>query len=140
MRRLEILASRLHKNVEREKRLLGPRPNQDDLATIYFEAGEKQRDITNEMMLLRHGRLIREAKKLFVPLPEFDPKEGSWLMSQDGQERWHLSQDAQRNLLADVRKEKAARGEQIRLWLPGLTGLVGALIGLAGLILHGSGH
>jgi hypothetical protein len=91
--------------------------------------------IRNDLMLLRSTYILNSARRLFLPVPDFDADKGdNWIYLQDGSGRIHLTLQGQRRLLDAIRAEKAASSERFRLWLAGLTGLVGAITGLIALL------
>lgn len=90
--------------------------------------------IDGRLKVMRSFHLIRIAERLLVPYPEFDSTSGTW--EQTGEGNHYLAPAALYQLMVDIRKERAQRSESLRLWLAGLTGLIGALSGLAAVLLR----
>ena len=74
------------------------------------------------------------AEHLLVPTPTFDAKGDAWEQS-DVSQKYRLSKTASADLRAAIRKEQRERSELFFRWVSGLTGLVGAAIGLVALLL-----
>ena len=72
--------------------------------------------------------LLRQGRRHLIPVPALSD-EGHWEWSED-KRRAYLTLHAMRELRALIRDEQRQRWEPVKLWLPLLTGLVGALIGL----------
>lgn len=130
--------SRMH---DRElKKLKRAKASSDEIDAILADYSFEDDVIENDLMLLRSRHLVATASGLFIPIPENDEISKAWVPAQDGSGRRHLTLEAQSDLAAEIRKERSGRSERFRLWLAGLTGLVGAATGLAALLLRGSGH
>lgn len=92
------------------------------------------RVINDEIAYLESRRLLKRAERLMIPRPDFD--EISFVESKVTGS-WHLSSEAMTTLRARVRAESKARSTPILAWISAATGFVGALIGLAAVILDG---
>jgi hypothetical protein len=95
--------------------------------------------IQDEIAELQTRRLFRRAEKYLVPTPEFDRDGPNWSQSQMTGE-WHLTRVGLAALRAAIRQEQKERREAVQgrlIWISMLTGLIGALTGLAS-VLHKS--
>lgn len=134
--------------------------NWDDLSTKYREDAavlKKERKLDDAQQLdneefqeyqlhrdavdaLQTRYLVEKAERLDIPIPEFlhgpsQPGEvDAWKKSSINYQ-FHLTVKARAELRALIRKEKNERTETAFKWVPAVTGLIGALIGLLA-ILH----
>jgi hypothetical protein len=75
--------------------------------------------------------LVARAERLMIPVPSlYDSK--TWIF--DGGCRY-LTREAFVKLRSDIRAEEKARAERLLIWVPGVVGIIGALTGLAAVIL-----
>src|SRR5262245_9612819 len=76
-----------------------------------------------------HSRyLVSEARRLVIPAPDWNDNE-LWSINSDTGDHV-LSVAGINKLRADIRAEKKARAERFLMWVPGIVGILGALIGL----------
>jgi hypothetical protein len=75
--------------------------------------------------------LLSEADRLIVPVPDWNNPE----MWDDDGERRHLSREGLKQLRSDIRAEKKARAERLLIWVPAVVGIIGALTGLAAIVI-----
>jgi hypothetical protein len=87
-----------------------------------------------ELSRVMSARIVTEARRLFIPVPEFKTENGAWIESEFPPGRRLLSIQAMSELRSAIRREKKERHEGWLLWLAAITGLVGALTGLAAVI------
>ena len=75
--------------------------------------------------------LIRKSYRLLVPLPEYNQESGMW-----DKDKGHifLSERGINKVRADVRAERKARTEMFLMWVPGIVGILGTLIGLVSVL------
>lgn len=140
LRRLQAVQRKLRRKYDSEmKRLAKAKASLDEKAHLGWEYSTEDDIVENELMLLRSRHLVAVASRLFIPTPQNDETSAVWVSAQDGSGRLHLTLEAQRDLAAEIRKERSGRSERFRLWLAGLTGLVGAATGLVALILKWGG-
>jgi hypothetical protein len=85
----------------------------------------------DEIQKLHSQHLIREASRLIIPHPEL--KE-SVMWDKDEAGYIYLSQRGINKLRADIRAERKARVELLLMWVPGVVGVLGALIGLVAVL------
>ena len=88
---------------------------------------------------IKSNRLLRDAEKLDIPIPQYRAKE-AWEETQAPGIRV-LTTEARHELRQEIRKEELRRTELRREWfkvvgpvIVALTGLIGALIGLVALL------
>jgi hypothetical protein len=85
-----------------------------------------------EVNLLNSRRLIEQAERYDLPIPEFKREGGHWQESRFG-DSWMLNRDARVELRSAIRKEQKERRElwQMKLvWVTALAGVIGTLTGL----------
>jgi hypothetical protein len=68
-----------------------------------------------------------------VPVPSLGTSDGTWDKDNEGYS--YLSQIGINKLRADIRAERKARVELFLMWVPGVVGILGALIGLAAILM-----
>lgn len=86
--------------------------------------------------VLNSRRLIREARKLLIPVPQMSPDSDAWDdISQSGG-GWALSEKGFFELRNAVRAERKLRRDDFFGWAAAITGIVGALTGLIAVVLQ----
>jgi hypothetical protein len=75
--------------------------------------------------------LIRKSYRLMVPLPEHNEESKMW---DEYKGHVFLSERGINKLRADVRAESRARIEMFLMWVPGIVGILGALLGLVSVL------
>ncbi|MGJ5175269.1 hypothetical protein ACQR16_10150 [Bradyrhizobium oligotrophicum] len=85
----------------------------------------------DEIQQLHSSYLISQARRLFIPAPPLNDK-AMW--DHDIGDRVFLSEQGINQLRAAIRVEKKARAEFVLMWVPGLVGILGTLIGLASIL------
>lgn len=128
---LERSKHRLYRRYEKDIKEARKRKKSDEeIESIYDNErfGAELIDDAIAQLLTRY--YSRQATKNFLPRPPRD----SWEESSITGDRY-LTREAIRDLRIALRQERKERSENLRLWLAGLTGLVGALTGLAALLL-----
>jgi hypothetical protein len=76
--------------------------------------------------------LISEANRLVIPVPDWDDH-NLWSVNTDTDEHV-LNRAGIDELRSAIRAEKKARTERLLMWVPGITGIIGAAIGLAAIL------
>jgi hypothetical protein len=80
-----------------------------------------------------HSRfLVTKASEMILPIPNFEDKT-MWRDDQMG--RTCLTDLGTNALRAAVRTERKARLEMFLMWVPGVVGILGTLIGLAAILM-----
>jgi hypothetical protein len=87
--------------------------------------------IEEDVERLISSYLAGEAQKLRIAFPSAD---GCWYWSKH-RHHYLLTRDAMQSLRSAIRTEKKEKSELAFRWLSGITGLLGALIGVLALIL-----
>jgi hypothetical protein len=77
--------------------------------------------------------LISEAYRLFIPLPDWDKQDK---VGGGDAVKYVLTRDAINELRSAIRAEKKARAERFLIWVPGVIGILGTLIGLASILIR----
>jgi len=78
-------------------------------------------------------RVKDQAEHYLIPIPKFNKDSPDWIESRiDG--RYALSPEAVAKLRSAIRAERRERYEHAFRWLAALTGVIGALTGLAAVL------
>ncbi len=93
-------------------------------------------EIVDEQRALFQARLMRKARRLYVPVPRYTKENADlWEQSAAIYGKTLLTDKGIRQMLDDIRKEKMARRDRLLAWIAPLTGVIGALTGLVAVIL-----
>ena len=103
----------------------------DEISNLENDYGHIQVRYLDEILRLHTEYLIRESNRLIVPYPAAN-EPGMWERDDEGYVR--LTEAGISKLRADIRAEKRARLERVIMWMPGVVGVLGALIGLAAVL------
>jgi hypothetical protein len=103
----------------------------DQISNLENDYGHIQVRYLDEILRLHTEHLIRESNRLIVPYPAAN-EPGMWERDDEGYVR--LTEAGIRKLRADIRAEERARLERVIMWMPGVVGILGALIGLAAIL------
>jgi hypothetical protein len=105
----------------------------DELSEI--EGGSSQGVMYWRIRVLTTQFLVSEAARLVVPLPSLEDKE-LWTHWGSGapNEEHVLTIKGINELRAAIRVEQKARAERFLVWVPGVVGILGALIGLVSVL------
>jgi hypothetical protein len=103
----------------------------DEISNLENDYGHIQVRYLDEILRLHTEYLIRESNRLIVPYPAAN-EPGMWERDDEGYVR--LTEAGISKLRADIRAEKRARLERVIMWMPGVVGILGALIGLAAVL------
>jgi hypothetical protein len=106
--------------------------SQKEIEEIYQNEHTDLEEINDDIADLLARYYCRQATKNYLPIPSPD-EEGNWAESRFTGRR-HLTPTAIRSLRATLRQERKDDSELARMWLAGLTGLIGVLVGLAALL------
>ena len=104
----------------------------DEIRKLENDYGVIQVGYLEEILRLHTDYLIAEANRLIVPYPPTG-EPGMWERDDEGYVR--MTEAGISKLRADIRAEKKARMERAVMWMPGVVGILGALIGLTSLLL-----
>lgn len=103
----------------------------DEISNLENDYGHIQVRYLDEILRLHTEYLIRVSNRLIVPYPAAN-EPGMWERDDEGYVR--LTEAGMSKLRADIRAEKRSRLERVIMWLPGVVGMLGALIGLAAVL------
>ena len=103
----------------------------DEIADINQEGMSFYFHYQDEIQRLHSDYLISQARRMFIPVPSLQDKT---VWEQDSADRVYLNEAGINQLRATIRAEKKARAEFVLMWVPGLVGILGALIGLASVL------
>jgi hypothetical protein len=95
----------------------------NDYAGAYFH-------FTDEIKAAHGSYVLAQARRLIVEVPSLKNKR-YW---EGNDQTYTLTEEGVRYLRNAVRAERKARVELVVMWLPGVVGLVGTLIGLAAVL------
>jgi hypothetical protein len=128
LRKLEKELSKIGDNfAKREKGLIG-----EELERVEYDEWFELEPIYEEIVALKTKRFCQIANRLMVPLPDHSDKEF-----------WKYRSDERTLILTDkgfwelkkfIRQEKRERREGFVVWLAALTGIIGAITGLAAVL------
>ncbi len=93
------------------------------------------RCIDDEIYSLITERLTRQAHRRLLPVAFRTERPENWEEGQFG--KWYMTVKALSELRSAIRQENKERFDQWLRWLPGLTGILGTMIGLAALLIGG---
>jgi hypothetical protein len=133
LRRLEREQDQLEEKSKRDLDAARKRKaSEDEVEEIQRDDTDTQIHFQEAIQKLHSSYLLREAYRLIVPAP--DLKEPlMWEM--DDADRYYLSQRGINKLRGAIRQERKSRGELFLMWMPGIVGILGALIGLASILM-----
>ncbi len=103
----------------------------DEIRKLESDYSHIQVQYLEEILRLHTEYLIRESSRLVVPYPATS-EPGMWERDDEGYVR--MTEAGISKLMADIRVEKRARLERVIMWMPGVVGILGALIGLASIL------
>jgi hypothetical protein len=114
----------------------------DELARLSYEWHLDYKTLVDEREAIFSDRLVAQANRLRVPVPEQsrsgeEGEEGedeNWREGEFGMR--HLKPEGIRKVRAEIRAELKARSERRLAWLTPLTGIIGALTGLAAVLVR----
>jgi len=104
-----------------------------DLAVLHSEEGSEICPVLEEIDSLKTGRFSQIANRLMVPLPDYNDKE-LWQDLCYSSRRVALTSKGFWELKKLIRQEKRERREGFVVWLATLTGIIGAITGLAAVL------
>ena len=133
-RRRELQGDLDRLNAEHSKAIRALKsPTYEEKAELFAEFRSEADFIEDELMLLVSSYWMSVANRLLIPIPEFQEDGGAWEESRTSG-RYYLTKQALSELRTAIRREQKNRQEVWLPWLAALTGLVGALTGLAAVI------
>lgn len=116
------------KNTDALNKARAKKASSDDIQLLEYERATDGWYFQDEIRKLHSRYLCIQAAKLIVPQPDLKD-EAMW--EKEGPNRIYLTERGINHLLTAIRAERKARAELFLMWAPGVTGLIGAAIGLA---------
>jgi hypothetical protein len=105
----------------------------EDREKLEKSAASEIGSITDSLHNLHYDYLWNQAARLMIPIP--DPRDtDNWEDSEFGPFGRRPRKKAINELRAAVRAEKKARMDLLVIWLPSVIGIIGALTGLAAVL------
>jgi hypothetical protein len=124
---------RLRDSYEADLQVARARRDWDELNSIGSELSFETGLIEDDIAVLESRYLLAEAERLLVPRPKFI--DGETYVRSEHTEKYHLTPETMVKLRRVVREERSARSHLALTWVAALTGVVGALTGLAAILL-----
>jgi hypothetical protein len=131
----------LERSIEKISRLHGEAlkklkfPTYEDKQRLHSQFRSEQQLYEDELVVLTTYYLMSIARRMFIPVPEFKTEGGAWEEASTSG-RYHLNAEALSALRLAIRKEQKEKHELWLIWLAAITGLVGAITGLAAVLGH----
>lgn len=93
--------------------------SRDDIEGIRSAEASEYWTLEEELEMLESSRLLRTAKRLMLPTPEFKASDDdpNWRQGTNYKPTWFLQPEAMRKLRDDIRAERRARREPIVEWM-----------------------
>ena len=104
----------------------------DDVDSIEHAQMSEHFLFRDEIQTLHSRYLSTQASRLIIPRP---PLGDETMWEKDGLDRHILSEAGINHLRAAIRAERKARLELFLMWVPGVVGILGALIGLVAMLI-----
>jgi hypothetical protein len=117
---------------ERHKEAKARHASSDELSVIESEEAGEYFEYQNAVYKAHTRYLTSKAYRLIVAIPT-SSDEGMW-EEDHGDGRRYLTEKGIGALRAAIRAEQKARVEMFLMWMPGVVGILGALIGLASVL------
>lgn len=114
-------------------------PSYEERQALHSEYHTERQLYEDELAVLTSSYLTSVARRLFIPVPEFQMEGGAWEEASTSG-KYHLKAEALSALRSAIRKEQKEKHEIWMLWLAALTGLVGAVTGLMAILLQNCGQ
>jgi hypothetical protein len=105
----------------------------DEIESVEAEFHADYFDYCEQVETAHSQFLCKRASRLIIPLPKFDDSD-MWEDFHDGSGRHHLTETGINALRAAIRAERKARLDMFLMWVPGIVGILGALIGLVSVL------
>ena len=110
-------------------------PTMVEYDQFWAERREALTPINEQIANLSSQVLIDEAVRYELPIPEFKEEGGAWVQPEYGL-IYYLNDVARAALRSDIRKEKKERSEILRTWLTVVLSIIGAVTGVAALLIR----
>jgi hypothetical protein len=117
-----------------EKRLALAKPTPTESDEFWAERRDALGPVSEEIEYQLSAQLIAQADRYQVPVPSFVDDEGPWT-APEYISSYFLNQVARAELRSAIRKEQKERSEILRTWLTVVLSTIGAVCGVAALLL-----
>jgi hypothetical protein len=104
-----------------------------EIEELLGEAAHVSIHFEEEIQRLHSNYLLRQAHRRILPTPVFG-KNDMWESNEAHD--WYLTKEGIAKLRADIRAERKARVELFLMWVPGVVGILGTLVGLAAVLVR----
>jgi hypothetical protein len=105
--------------------------SKEEIGALQTEVGADEWFSQCEIQQLHSDYLRNVAHKLVIPVPNFSD---NLMWDKLGDSLHCLSEHGINKLRVDIRAERKARVDLFVMWMPGIVGILGALIGLAAIL------
>lgn len=109
----------------------------DEISDIWEMAGKEDYFYDEDVYRAHTDYLMTEAHRLIIPTPDYWDNKDRWEDRQIGTR--YLTKKAINELRSAIRAEKKARAERFLIWIPGVVGILGTLIGLVSILVNRHG-
>jgi hypothetical protein len=103
----------------------------DDIYVIENDAAGDYFHFQDEIKKLHSRYLSSQASRLLIPYPQLND-DSMW--EREGPNHFYLTEHGINHMRAAIRAERKARVELFLMWMPGVVGILGALIGLVAVL------
>ena len=137
LRRLQKDRSHVHDRYGMEHETFRQIGADDDQIKQLNHEEQYELGIINERIYQLHSqRIIALAERCFIRIPDLQEDREQWEVAKISR-RWRLRRQALRELLSAIHEAEKRRREAAQtklMWIAGLTGILGAMIGLISLV------
>lgn len=131
IRQLDDLQRQYEKERARKKR---DGTSQEALRDLSWEYDQEQRIIEDDLWRETSWYYQTEADRALIPVPEYSTSSGHWAESELYPGRYYLAKSSLVEIRRQINAEKKERKEQWAVLAAMVTGLVGAVSGLAAVL------
>jgi len=110
-------------------------PTMAEYDQFWAERREVLEPVLEQIAYLSSQVLIDEAARYELPIPEFKEEGGAWVQPSYGL-IYYLNDAARAALRSEIRKERKERSEIARTWLTVVLSVIGAVTGVAALLIR----
>jgi len=110
------------------------KPSREEMDSLLSEQRDAVGLIDEQISFLLSQHLIQKAQVYHLSIPEFDENGLTWVEPRYTL-KWHLRKDAIADLRTAIRKEQKEKSEILRTWLTVVLSIIGAVTGIAALLL-----
>jgi hypothetical protein len=102
-----------------------------EIDTIEYEGTVDSLEFQENIWKLHSRYLCRQAARVLLPTPDLDNKE---MWEHEPPNRVYLTEKGINHTRAAIRAERKARAEMFLMYVPGIVGILGTLIGLTSIL------